>query len=287
MDNQDKLKQIISIKGPVIPSDVYSQIGVDLLMASALMAEMVSKGILKISSVKIGGSPLYYLPGQEEKLQGFSKHLHEKEKRAYELLKEKNVLRDSVLEPVVRVALRAIKDFAVPLRVNYKDKSEIFWRWYLLPNEEAEKTIEKSLGVKDTKDVKEAKKEKIEEKQKELKKTEIKREPKKIKDEKVTFIFDKVYDYFDKNKISIINKEINKRKTGGDLIVEVPSPVGNIKYFCRVKGKKKINDSDLASAFVQGQQNKLPVLYIISGQLTKKAKEMLNKEFKGMNIKQL
>jgi len=285
MDNQDKLKQIISIKGPVIPSDVHSQIGSDLLMASALMAEMVSKGTLKISSVKIGSSPLYYLPGQEEKLQGFSKYIHEKEKKAYELLKEKNVLRDSVLEPVVRVALRAIKDFAVPLRVNYKDKSEIFWRWYLLPNEEAEKIIEKSLGVKDTKGVKEVKKEKTEEKQKELKKTEIKREPKKI--EKTTFIFDKLYEYFNKNKISIISKEINKRKTGGDLIVEVPSPVGNIKYFCRVNDKKKTNDSDLASAFVQGQQNKLPVLYITSGQLTKKAKEMLNKEFKGMNIKQL
>ena len=280
MDNKEKLKQLVKIKGPIIPSNVYSELGSNILMTSALIAEMVSNNILKVSSVKIGGSPLYYLPGQEERLQEFSKYFHEKEKKAYELLKEKKILRDITLEPVTRVALREIKDFAVPLKVNYKDKSEIFWRWYLLPSKEAEKTIEKEIKVK------EPKKEIKIEKQQKIKKAEKSTEVKKNQIEK-TNRFDKLYEYFNKNKISIINKEINKRKTGGDLIIEVPSPVGRIKYFCRVKDKKRINDSDLASAFVQGQQNKLPVLYITSGQLTKKAKEMLSKEFKGMNIKQL
>ncbi len=285
MDNREKLRQIIAIKGPVVPSDVYSEIGSNILMTSAFMAEMVSNKILKISSLKIGSSPLYYLSGQEEKLQNFSKYLHEKEKKAYELLKEKKVLKDSVIEPVIRVALREIKDFAVPLKVNYKDKSEVFWKWYLLPKEDAEKTIKKEIGIKDIKE-EDVKSVKEEERQKELK-THIKKEPLKTQPKKTTPVFDKIYDYFNKNKISIISKEINKKGSGGDLIIEVPSPVGNIKYFCRVKGKKKINDSDLASAFVQGQQNKLPVLYVTSGQLTKKAKEMLNKEFKGMNLKQI
>lgn len=293
MDAKEKLKQLIKIKGPVIPSDVYTELGMNLLMTSATMAEMVSNNTLKISSVKIGSSPFYFLPGQEEMLQRFSKHLHEKAGKAYELLKNKKVLKDSALEPVVRVALREIKDFAVPLKVNYENKSEIFWKWYLLPNQDAQEIIRKELKIKDAKkDETASQKETLFEQPKPkkekqaIKKTET--EPiKKQLPEKPKRLFGNIYDYFNKNNISITNKEINKRMTAGDLIVDVPTPVGKVTYFCRVKDKKTINDSDLASAFVQGQQEKLPVLFITSGKLTKKAKQMLNKEFKGINIKQL
>ena len=151
MDNKDRLKQLINIKGPVIPSDVYSELGLNILMTSATMAELVSNNILKISAVKIGSSPLYYLPGQENMLQQFSKHLHEKAKKAYDILKNKKILKDSDLEPVIRVALREIKDFAIPLKVNYENKSEIFWKWYLLPNEDAQSSIKKHLKLGDEK----------------------------------------------------------------------------------------------------------------------------------------
>lgn len=310
MDNKDRLKQLINIKGPVIPSDVYSELGLNILMTSATMAELVSNNILKISAVKIGSSPLYYLPGQENMLQQFSKHLHEKAKKAYDILKNKKILKDSDLEPVIRVALREIKDFAIPLKVNYENKSEIFWKWYLLPNEDAQSSIKKHLKLGDEKkeikipSKKEnlMKKQEIKKEETIIKKTDIKKQKpfinqttpfkktetiKKSVSEKSKALFDNLYDYFNKNNIFIVRKEINKRKTSGDFIVEVPTPVGKLTYFCRVKDKKSINDSELASAFVQGQQNKLPVLFITSGRLTKKAKEMLNKEFKGMNLKQL
>ena len=39
------------------------------------------------------------------------------------------------------VALRNIKDFAFKLEVSVDNKSEIFWKWYLIDNNEAEKII--------------------------------------------------------------------------------------------------------------------------------------------------
>ena len=97
---------------------------------------------------------------------------------------------------------------------------------------------------------------------------------------------DKISDHFKVNKIKIISKE-QIRKSEFDLIIDVPSAVGNLEYYCKAKGKQKITDGDLASAFVQGQVKKLPVLLITNGELTKRAAEMLQKEFKGMSIAQI
>jgi len=141
-DNKEKILQFIKEKGPVLPIDIAKHINSNTLMASAHLSELSSNGKLRISSVKVGGgSPLYYLQGQESQLQRFADNLHEKEKRAYDLLSQKKVVKDNELEPVIRVALRAIKDYAVPLQVNFKGNSEIFWRWYLLTNKEAEELI--------------------------------------------------------------------------------------------------------------------------------------------------
>jgi len=44
------------------------------------------------------------------------------------LLMQKKILRDKTAEPIVRVALRSIKDFAVPLQVKINDNVEIFMK---------------------------------------------------------------------------------------------------------------------------------------------------------------
>ncbi len=148
MDIKEKILDFIKNKGPVLPVEISKEINSDILMASAHLSELTSNKKLRISSVKVGSSPLYYLPGQEEQLQNFSSTLQEKEKRTYDLLSQKKVLRDSELDPLSRTTVRQIKDFAVPLKVNHKGNTEIFWRWYLLPTEEAEKTIK--LMIKST-----------------------------------------------------------------------------------------------------------------------------------------
>jgi len=145
MDSREKVIQTIRIRGPVIPAQIAKVIGTDIMMASAILSELVSKNVLKLSHVKFGSTPFYYLPGQESRLQDFAKNLHEKEKRAYDLLMQKKVMRDRLLEPVIRVALRSIKDFAVPLQVKINDNVEIFWKWYLLTNEEAARIIKETV----------------------------------------------------------------------------------------------------------------------------------------------
>jgi len=120
--------QTIRMNGPVIPAQIAKVIGTDIMIASATLSELVSNNILKISNIKFGSTPLYYLPGQESRLQDFAKNLHEKDKKAYDLLMQKKILRDKTAEPIVRVALRSIKDFAVPLQVKINDNVEIFMK---------------------------------------------------------------------------------------------------------------------------------------------------------------
>ena len=46
-------------------------------------------GKIFVTNTKVGGTPAYYCEGQEELLQNLEKYLNEKERYAYDLLKEK------------------------------------------------------------------------------------------------------------------------------------------------------------------------------------------------------
>ena len=299
MENNEKIVQLIRMRGPVLPSDISKIVGTNLLFTSAILSELVTKNELKLSYLKIGGSPLYYTKGQEDKLQQFSNKLHEKEKKAYDLLKERKVLQDIKLEPVIRVALRQIKDFAVPLQVNIKNNLEIFWKWYLISNEEALTHIKNQINIPPSEP------EKVQEQvqKKPVSPEEFLREttespPKPIKEKKDVSTTKKFVDYgdnfynaikrfFNKNNITILKEDIKKKKNDFEFVIEIPSTVGSVEFFCKAKDKKLINDKDLAMASIQGQANKLPVLFLTRGNPTKKAAEMLLKEFKTIKIKQI
>src|SRR3989344_5745384 len=133
MEMHDKVLAFVKAKGPVIPMQVAKDLGKDTFYAGAILSELLNNKIIKISSAKIGGTPVYYMPGQEEKLTMLYNGLQQKEKEAYNLLKEKAILKDKETEPAIRVALRAIKDFAIPF---YNQNQEIMWRWYLYKEEQ-------------------------------------------------------------------------------------------------------------------------------------------------------
>ena len=147
METRERIVEIVKAKGPVIPVQISKEIGSDILMASAHLAELTASNRLKISTIKVGNSPLYYLQGQEAMLQKFASNMNDKEKKAFDLLNQNKILKDSEQEPVIRVALRKIKDFAVPLNVNYNNNKDIFWKWYLISNEEAEPLIKSKLEI--------------------------------------------------------------------------------------------------------------------------------------------
>ncbi|HLC98748.1 MAG TPA: hypothetical protein VJC00_01955 [Candidatus Nanoarchaeia archaeon] len=327
-DKHAKAISLIRMRGPVIPSQINKELSVDVLTGSAILSELVDNGQLKLSSVKVGSSPVYYIPGQEARLQQFSNHLNAKDKETYDMLRQSRVLRDKALEPLRRVSLRQMKDFAKPLNVKVGNEDIIFWKWYLLSNDEAAsliKTMIPDLAPKEPKTKQEAPvqkpaesraEERIIEKKQEIskekiqeKKPEVKTEVRKEKQEKLETetkkekpmqkevqeeadapkdkFFRKVKKYFDDNGIKIVDYKIIRKESDIDFTVNIQSSVGSLAYFCKAKNKKKFNDGDVSSVFIEGQRKKLPVLFLVTGELTKKAKEVLDSEFKNMYVKRI
>ena len=152
-------------------------------MASAHLAELTASSRLKISTIKVGGSPLYYLPGQEAQLQKYTSNMNDKEKKAFDLLSQNKVLRDSEQEPVIRVALREIKDFAIQLNVNYDGNKEVFWKWYLANDQEAEQLIKSKLQILE-KPIEKKAEEKIEATEQKIEEKTAQQPQKQIKEKK-------------------------------------------------------------------------------------------------------
>ena len=339
--------QIISLiekKGPVVPSDLCKELKIDSIFAGAYLSELVKSKKLIISTLKIGTSPVYYLLKQKEQLENLSKHLNEKDKRAFDFLKEKKVLRDSKLDSLMQVSMREIKDFAIPLKVN---NSEIFWKYYLLSDETAiaqikqildlenapkerikeeipqrvqdlvkeiakgnlspalkeeikeepqkeekiehekphtkkehkttayehtdlisKEELEKEIRTKLKKELEEEK-EKIRKLIKEELKSELRKENKivetvsiqdtlrKLEPEEIEDVyFQKVFKKFDSLKIKMDEIEIVSKNKEFDLIADIPSPIGTLRYFCKIYNKPKVNDGDLSNAYLKGLQKK-------------------------------
>jgi len=134
---KETILEVVKNEGPVLPVAVSRKLGRDTYFAGAVLSELVNNKSIRISSAKIGGSPLYYVNGQENKLDKLYDYLPEREKEAYELLRKNQVLKDSECQPAIRVALRSIKDFAFAFDVN----DELHWRWYLITEEEGRNLI--------------------------------------------------------------------------------------------------------------------------------------------------
>ena len=302
MDNRDKILEFVKAKGPVLPVQISKEIGSNILMASAHLAELTASNKLKISTIKVGSSPLYYLAGQEEMLQKYTESMNDKEKKAYDSLQQNRVLRDAEQEPVIRVALRGIKDFAIPLNVNFNNNKEIFWKWHMAGSEEAERLIKQKLEIAEKpieKKIEEKAEEKVQEQeiqekieerpvqqiQKEIKPKTKERKP--IQKDKDDIFLKDTIKFFEKNKINVISTEVIKKNSEIDFIVELPSVVGNLQYYCKARNKKRIGDSDLSAAYVKGQFRKLPVLVLSPGELSTKAQEMLAKELNSVTFKKI
>ena len=348
---KEKILEIIKRKGPSFPTDISSELNTESYFVSAYLSEMISKKEILISNMKIGSSPLYFLPSQKNMLEHFSSKLNPKDKLAYEELKTKKVLRDSKLTPLLRVSLKNIKDFAIPLEVSFNNKKELFWKFYSIQAQEATELIKQYLSEiatpssetlstpstpKNTTKVnnenqinpplttsplKEVtsndqanEKINIDSKSQELKKhtaenedelIKLKKEIKKLKKEN-TFIknkkqinnieentdldsFDveqriknsndefmkKIIDFLNDKNIEITDFEIIKKNSDIDIFIQIPTTLGRIQYLCKAKNKKRINETDLELSYASSIENKLPVIFLTNGDLTKKSKEKL------------
>lgn len=319
--SKDEVLNVVRMKGPVLPREIVKALGKsDTFMVGAVLSELIKSGVVKVTNTKIGASPTYYVEGQEKELERLSDYLNEKDRRTFDMLKLKKVLQDSKLDALNRVSVRSIKDFAKPLHINLNGNKEIFWKWYMISNNEAVDIIKSMFSIKreeknvvikkqEQKDVNEKienrptesekktydtfKKQDDEKKifEKSLKqnvfekKSKISDFDKKENLEKTEFL-DKIKDFFEKNEIKIIEEFLVKKNTEYNFLIQVPSAFGVLNYFCKAKSKKKCNESDVGSAYMEADQYRLPTIFLTTGEFTKKAEVELEK-FKGITIKKI
>jgi hypothetical protein len=298
VDYSDAILKFISSKGPSLPIQISKHVGKNLLLSSAMLSELSSKKKLKVSTLKVGSSPLYYVSGQEFQLQKYADNLGEKEKIAYDLLMSKKVLRDTDLMPIMRLCMRNIKDFAHQLNVTIKDTKEVFWKWYLTNDTEAERLIKDILGLTIVAPVEErivpvveSEKTEFVEKKIRSKKVEVvqqkiikKRAVKKKKELSSNFLT-YVHNYFKANEIKVTEQIMQRKDKEYDFVIEVTNSLGVMTCYCKAVNKKRIDERDLSLSMVQGQLKRLPTIFITFGIPTKRAKEMLRKELKAVTFK--
>lgn len=309
---KNRIVEIIKAKGPSLPIQLAKQLNINSLFVSAFLSELAEEKRIKISSLKMGGSPLYFVDGQESQLERFSQFLNSKEKEAFELLKNSRILRDSEQEPAIRVALRAIKDFAIA----FKKDEEIFWRYVLVSEPEVKNLLEPEIKKEAIKEIegnseeiktelkeKEGKpgkklprpKKEREERQLELGKKEMKEmpfenplaapkeKPKKEKP-KSDFVL-KVVDFINKNLRLIEEKEYGAREYL--CIAQAETNLGPINFLTEAKDKKTVSDLDLQKLLSTAQSIPLPALMLCTGNLSKKAKEYQENYFSILKVKKI
>ncbi len=217
---KERIISILNAKGPGFPSPIASEIQTSILFTSAFLSELLSEKQIKITNMKVGSSPIYYIPGQESQLESFAiKYLKSKEKEAFIKLQENKILKDTEQEPAIRVALREIRDFAIPQEKN----NELYWKYFIaseeevrIPDKNPEEKREEIQKPKETQEPKikenpsqESKKEELDIFEKEEPK-EKKDKPKKTSKKKTASkqddkFFNMVKEYLSQNNIEIID----------------------------------------------------------------------------------
>jgi len=267
MPNQDtseikqKIISIIKRRGPSLPVHIASETNLSILFTSAFLSELFSEKKIKMSNMKVGSSPIYFISGQEFMLQNFSQYLKSKERDAFLLLKEKKILKDSEQDPAIRVALRAIKDFAMP----FKKNDEIFWRYFTAPETE----IKIKEGVKKEIEKKPEEEKKLEELGifEETKKKHIKKRSSKKNDDK---FFNKVKEFLSSKNTEILDIESFSKN---ELILRIREEGKNKLLFAH--NKKRINEKDLIKANKKVAELNLQYAILSLGEPTKKLDEFI------------
>ncbi|MBU0894121.1 MAG: hypothetical protein KKF48_01415 [Nanoarchaeota archaeon] len=285
---KEKILSTIKFRGPSLPVHIAKETGLSILFAGAFLSELAADKDIKISHMKVGGSPLYFNPEQEHKLENFSQHLKSKEKDAFLLLKEKKFLKDKDQEPAIRVALRYLKDFAVP----FEKESEVYWRYFKIPEIEfkPEQIIEQpkkeipeipekiaitspiqikpnSLDIFDKEEQEEIKEEKLQKEKPTKKQIKRKVAPSKTNDK----FFNKVKENLNSKNIEIAGIEGFSKN---ELFLKIKK--NKKEYLITAFNKKRISESDILKSHKKSQEISLPYIIMSLGEPAKKTQNLID-----------
>lgn len=265
-ETKQKIISFLKEEGPKLPIQISKKLEIEPMFSSAILAELLNEKRIKTSSLRIGASPLYLLPGQENHLEAFADDsLHGQEKEAFLKLKQNKVLQDDQQPPQIRVALRSIKDFAF----SFKHNEKIFWRYAFTPTEEIQKRFsqqtkpaERNQDEEPQQKTQPPQEPPQKEPQEPTENTEKKPQQKKSSPQE---FLNEIKEFLLTKDIEIL-KEIEIGKKDLTAIARINSDLGKIKFFLTAKDKKRPNLADLTLAYQRARDEKMPCLFISRGE---------------------
>jgi len=287
--NKERIVSFLRMRGPSLPVLIAREVKMEPLFVSAFLSELKNERKLKISNMKVGSSPLYFLEGQEGMLENFSEHLNSREREAFDLLRQEKVLPDAAQEPVVRVALRALKDFAIPVKIRIDGELKLFWKYFGLEDSEVGKFVKVRRRVSPQVSVPPAS---VQDAPQEIKRKESSPEipvlPPEVKKEVVaekkierkprvkeeSEFVKNVKDYLRGREIEVL-EVLGEKKKEFEARVRVDGVFGKQEYLLIAKDKKNVSDGDLARAVQKAQASRILGLVMSPGELNKGGREHL------------
>ncbi|MCR4284863.1 MAG: hypothetical protein NUV97_02360 [archaeon] len=270
MEKKEEMVSFIRRNGPSLPVQIAKAVGMEPVLASAVLSEVLGEKRVKMSNLRVGSSFLYLLEGQEERLEEKVDYLKSVEKAAFLKIKKNKVLKDSQEEPATRVALRNIRDFAIPFKFN----DEIFWRYAFTPQEEIRemfspkrvaevpvvRVVERPVEI-------EVVEEPVEERKSPSPKTARVKKP--VEDvfssgneEPKPEFFGEVMNYLKKKGFEFLEEmQTEKKEVVGK--VRVSSDLGKIDFLLIAKNKKSVSKDELTAAIQMATYNKMPCLFVL------------------------
>jgi len=276
---KNKILAYLNEKGPALPVTLPSVVQLSLIFTSAILSEMLNIQKIKISHMKIGSSPLYFLPGQEMQLENFIDNLSGVEKTAYLKLKQEKILQDDLQEPAIRVALRSIKDFAIP----FKFQENLYWKYFTIQTSEIQFLLKPQASLSQTQSSPMSLPSSISQEkstipqqlaqQSESKKPLLKI-AKKSKPQKSNEFIEHIKSFLEKKDIELL-KEISSDKR--ELIgkIRINSGFGKLIFLLIAKNKKKLQQSDITLAYQKAIEEKMPCYILAYEEPSKKTLEFL------------
>lgn len=290
----------IETKGPLQPSTIVQMHeNANTTIIGAYLSKLLDEKKILFTHVKRGTSPFYYTNNQLESLEKLTIYLNEKDKATQELLKEKKIMKDDEQTPLIRVSLSQIKDYAKPLKVKINGELHKYWRYYLVSETDAINMIKASLKKEPQSQPQQSSENKpiqttITEKSNQTKEnvqqesSEINKTSKHTETEvEQTDFLKKILDYLKEKNVQV--EKINAVKKNSEYQIDAIQQTAFGKAPCLICAKKKakINDSDISQAYLDALTMQIPLVYLTTGKITKKAEQNVQTKYKNAVVKKI
>lgn len=295
----DKILALVKENGPMLPVEIASKTDMNSFLAKAYMEELAKQEKLKVGG-KVGDTPLFMLPGQEsqaekraEELSGQARTVAghvgkgagaspEARKKQEEFKKhfEKTI---NEPEPAPKPKSKPQPSSPAPNAsksspgTSKQDTGKLKERVKRLfvKREEPKKMLKSSTSAAKTSGPSTSSKSSKTSKGSKSKKsggTKSKKSSKTKSKSPGGDYISKVREMFESGQAKLV-EVVTAKKKRGKFIVDFPSSIGAIRYFVVVRDKKRISKSDVALAYTEATNRKLPALLITGGKMAGTAKD--------------